>query len=260
MPVPTLYDDVYRWAFSRVPAQSGTVSAASITKNNALVTALFQFGLRSKITRLQTYAGSFAALGAPLIKDFGAGNDGINGFVSGDYSETTGLTGGTSKYIGTGFNPSSIPNTNSWHMGAYVRTGSDASTHLMGVQTGVGDTALLVSFAGTSYWDSWNSSTGRCSTADSAGTGLYIGTRTTSSASNLYKNGTSIASTAGAVGTPPNADLVVHAFNDSGASGIISFTARTVALYTMGSGLSATDVANYYKAVQAYQTAMGRQV
>jgi len=243
-----------------VPAQAGTVSSASVMKNNALMTDLFKFGLRSKVKRLGSYAGSFLALGAPLILDWGSPNDGINGFVSGDYSEATGLAGGTSKYIETGLNPVLAgASATSWHMGCYIRTGSDAATHAMGGQDPGQDTALLVSFSGTSYWDSNNFTTGRCSVADSAGTGLYIGSRTSASASNLYKNGTSIASTAGAAGVLPGVSMAVHAFHDS-ATGFISWNARTYALYTFGSGLTAGDVTNYYLAVQRYQTSFARQV
>src|SRR5688572_24188883 len=98
------YDpEVLDWV-DRVVANGGSVSQSTKDAANTFMVSIKAAGVRSKIYRLNLYAGTgFAACKTPLIKDIGDAVDTTVNFVSGDYSESTGLTGdGGSKYLSTG--------------------------------------------------------------------------------------------------------------------------------------------------------------
>ena len=147
---------------SRVNAQGSSVSGSSIATTDYLLNDLQRFGILPSIFRAGCYAGADTnALEAPLILRtsniwIAPTNDTLIGFTAANYSESTGLTGGTGKYIDTGFVFQNNDQQNSWHLGVYIRTGSDEASHAIGMQTSGGpDTVILVSYAGTSYWDCW---------------------------------------------------------------------------------------------------------
>lgn len=271
LPQPTLNDDTYRWAYSRVPTAGSSVSAASIMKNDALITGLRQHGLRSKIYRLGSFAGNtLAALSAPLIVDTrfsAASTDTLTGYVAGDYSESTGLAGRAASYIDTTFDPHLWSNLipNDWHISLYCRTGSDAGTVTAGCQsTGSWVTGIYISLSGTTYFDAWLADAGgRCSFADSLGVGFYLGTKVSSSSLVLYKNAVSKATAGGSAATPTGGISVTMAINAQRDSttgfGSIN-TTRTQSAYSLGSGMSASDSSAFYTVMQAYQASYARQV
>ena len=75
----------------------------------------------------------------------------------------------------------------------------------------------------------------------------------------LFRNGSSISSIAIPVVTIPSFNLYLGAMNRAGTAGL--FSNKELAFASMGgSKLTTTEAANYYTAVQAFQTTLGRQV
>jgi len=73
----------------------------------------------------------------------------------------------------------------------------------------------------------------------------------------MYVNGTSYGTPQISTGSYPNLPLFLFA-NNTGTAGL--FCNKRCAFATIGSGLDATDSANLYTAIQAFQTTLGRQV
>lgn len=92
--------------------------------------------------------------------------------------------------------------------------------------------------------------------------GLFVSTRTSLSSHIIYRNGSSVASnTSTETAAAMNSliyDLTFMVQNYIGS--LYDYSNRQYAWFSIGSGLNATDSTNLYTVVQAYQTALGRQV
>jgi hypothetical protein len=72
----------------------------------------------------------------------------------------------------------------------------------------------------------------------------------------VYSNGVSaITGLAGAF-TAPNLDIYTHALNRCGTS--IDYTAARLTAYSVGASMTAQQVADYYTAINAFQTSLSR--
>ena len=251
-----LHPQTVAWLQTIRGTQQSDVAPGTVMAANRYVGTIKAAGLVGKFFHHNLYVGrNLAAMAVcilpkPIILT-------LTGFVEGDFTEATGLIGGSGKYIN--FPAPNTFTTPGFHMGCYVRTASDEATVCMGGQhPGTCDAALYVSYSGTTYWDAYNTTTGRCSFADSSGTGLYIGNRSLS-AGKVYKNGVERASTSGASGNACDSSIDVHGLVDSG-SGHIQPTSRRLALLTFGESLTGTEITALYNAGQALHTELGRQV
>jgi hypothetical protein len=91
--------------------------------------------------------------------------------------------------------------------------------------------------------------------------GLFIGTSTSSTSAKLYKNGSSIGTSALTQARTMFANNVYFgASNWSPSNTAIYFSARENAFASIGDGLTDTQASNFYTAVQAFQTTLTRQV
>lgn len=247
----------------RVQAQGSNVTIVGTqTAVGCYIDGLMTDGLWTKILRMSIYAGDdLNALKAPLKPggDFDL-LDTLTNFDAGDYAQNTGLTGnGTDESVltGTGMAVSPI-GQDDVHMACYCRT-SDNAGFCMGTQnSGTGNADFLAPSdgSGTSYCEISNFTTGLISVADMDGVGMYIGTRTSSSSIVIYKNGTSIVSGAGAGGALITGRVAVHAMTSAGAA--INLTARTIEMYSLGSGFSSTDAVNFTARYATLRAALGR--
>jgi hypothetical protein len=88
--------------------------------------------------------------------------------------------------------------------------------------------------------------------------GFTTGTRRSSTDVELYFNGASVATGSISSLNLPSNNFWLGGVNDNG---IISFpTDQELAFAHLGDGLTDTEAANFYTAVQAFQTTLGRQV
>jgi len=225
--------------------------------------------VRTPTRRLNPYKGTgLGACRTPLIHDTGDGFDTLVNFVEADYSETNGLTGDAStKYNNTQtsyidlFAVDSVNHSISY--GLFNRSASNAAEHSMGSHDGSSYSYLSPSIAAVSYFAMANPGL-QMTAVDSAGTGFYLGTRTTDTDRKLYKNGTQIASNAvadngamsGGGSANTNRLVFVHCFANwtTTPPTPTALTSRTLAGYQFATGLDATQQGIVNNAWQKMET------
>jgi hypothetical protein len=89
--------------------------------------------------------------------------------------------------------------------------------------------------------------------------GFINGTVTSSSNSVLYQNGSAVFTTAGATSFGSTYEYYLGTFNLQGSPSS-DYNNALVAFTSLGGSLTPTNAANFYTAVQAFQTTLGRQV
>lgn len=272
--------EVLNWV-SRVRALGGSVSNPTKQAASTFMKAIKAAGLRSKIWRLNLYAGTSGGalenIREVLIKDRPTATDGRdvnNGFINSDYSEATGMAKATNPGAGAFLDTQLSPfndfggNTTDLHTAVYCRSNLNESNNsfIGSLNAGVGATSiyltLRITLAGNnSYGLLIGDAAGSFPQAADANTlGFYQVCRTSSTNCVMYKNGAVFATATGATsGSAVGPTLYIHAEHDSGSGATIA-TAGTIAGYSIGTGMNATEALAFYNAWQTFQTALGRQV
>lgn len=258
------YDsDALAWA-TAVTAAGGTYSTPTLDAVSDFCVSAKANGYWSKINRINLICGNnLTAARVPLKVGGGASIDTNVSFVSGDYSESTGLTGnGSTKHLRTGLTPNGTLTLNDTHLAVYNRAPNATGGQIgVGVDDGVSFFQIYSPLStGTFFSDQYNSSgaAGRVSGAITAPYRLLVASRTASNSHVVYKDGASVASNATSGGGLPNLAFYVFAANSNGTAG--QFTAMPLAAYSIGAGLTAGEVASFSTDIQTFQTALGRQV
>ncbi len=191
----------------KVRTRGGGPSGVGIVANDYMVKALKANGLRTSIVWLSTYTGvGINALKAPIINDINPQtDDSPQNLDAADFSESVGLTGnGTDEFMLVGVtqgNLFALDSTNhSFTYGGYVCSSNNQSGFGMGVYNGSDYCYLYVSNGTGTTFFSTGISANQISVADSAGTGLYVGSYNTTTDAKLYKQGSQIGTSA----TPGN--------------------------------------------------------
>lgn len=244
---------------TRVQGQGSDVTIPQTqTATGCFIDGLMTDGVWSKIVRMSILAGDgLLALNAPLKNGGPSATDTLNNFVAGNYSQSSGLTGnGSTTFLDTGLLANSgLMGDNDIHLGFYSRNSANTG-HAIGAYIGpVGDNILIVS-AGNTFFTCNNDSTAQASYADGDGFGFYLGSRTSTSSSVIYRNAVSKATNTNAGGTRPAFSFYVLALNFNGSS--FGSSAITAELYSVGTGLTATDVSNFNSRYATLRTALGR--
>jgi hypothetical protein len=267
--IVSLHPEAVAWR-DAVVDNGGSVSGATLAAVSDFCTAIDAAGIRDRFYRLNLFAGTGinAAL-VPLYRgpsrtgtQYGNATDTNNGpFVSGDYAETGasgGLKGnGTSKYLDTGL-PMNYPATNGdRHLGIYktlLATQTAASIAAVDSASPLTLYQLLRLSTQIQYFSGGN--TTNAVQTDAVGHWLAMGTVNKS----LYLNGVEQVSNSTGSDTVNTAtrSFYVFARNDSGTTNIYSNERQ--AAYSIGSSMNATQAAGFYTAMQAFQTALGRNV
>jgi hypothetical protein len=221
-------------------------------------------GLRQRFFRVGIFAGTGlnAAL-VPLYRgpslsgtQYGNATDtNVGPFVSGDYAESSGLTGnGSSKYLDTGFPMNTLPSTTSGHAAVYCRNRSSSSAFcgMVGVNL-AGGTGFGVATDATVYaqWGAFANTSNNVN-------GLLVSSRTSATSLVAYAAGVAIATTITST-TPTASTLNATVFvSRNSASSHTFFDARTYGFYSIGTGLSALEVSALTTAVNVFQSTLGR--
>jgi hypothetical protein len=284
-PTQSLHPEAADWA-SRVRANGGT-TGVSLPAVSSFCKAIDAAGIRSKILRANLFCGgggntnAFLVplyLGSSISSRIGNTLDtNVGGlFVSGDYNETGasgGLTGGTTRYLTTGLLTSALPAIATGHLAAYVMTGFSAASayglvasfssgfdgsNYYGIEANAGNTAGTMSGS----WGSAFSGRATVTSANGAGIGFVATSRVASDDNRLYRNGSQIGTAQTASTTP--------AANNGGGFSVFASMAQTASAafyapvqmggYSIGTGLTAAEMAAYNTAMQAFQAALSRNV
>ena len=269
---------------SRVITNGGTVSASTLKAVDTFCKAISSAGLRDRFYRLNLFAGgNLSACLVPLYRNtslsgspLGNATDTNAGsvFVSGDYSESVGLTptlaGG--KHLDTGLTPDALPLSvvQAMHLavshGPVPAPASSTLARMLGAGNGAADRHWIQVAIENSGTPKVTSPLGKTSEVSSATlpTGAqpsasWVSSRTSATSLVLYKNGASDGTLATSVTgiASHNRAFTVFRINLSGSiiGDSYNFPHRH---YSIGAGLTASQAAAYETALAAFRTALGR--
>lgn len=264
---PPLDPDALDWR-ARVLAAGGTVSTSTLVAVSLFCQGCKSDAIWAKLGRVNLFCGGeLTACLVPLKVGSGGATDANTNFVAGDYTETGvggGLKGnGSSKCLDTGLAQSAFT-AGDRHIGVYECA---KSTKSYDTSIGSGTNAGFANFWGLGtqataadyiYFSSQSAVGPTLSTYTSAGAHLCgVGSSTTAK---LYVNGVSAGSAvpSGTTPTPSALTQFLFAINRSGTP--TEYTDARLGGYHVGTGLSATEAESLYTRIQAFQTALGRQV
>ncbi len=250
---------------TRTEAAGGTIPTATKNAVDAFVVSCKAAGIFTKFKRLNLFCGSnLTACLSPLVNTIGNAMDTNTGFVSGDYSETTGLTGDGTSYLSTGLIPNTTFNYNNWHVGFYVVASTPTGKMDIGC---VGHPSGNIQFrmisnygSGTGYGviagDYNNNANPAFQEYGAAITGgFFLSSRKTSSSMRVRKTNSVLndwTDTYNGIQALPTAEFRVmsdaHAGPTSHASGG----------YSVGLALSDSEGASFCSIMETFQTALTR--
>jgi len=241
------------------PDAQAFITAAAITDStqqnaiNTLVVSLKGYSIWTKFKAIYPIVGGVASSHAVNLKTPGTHN---LTFATGVTHSSTGMIGnGTTGYANTNLSPSTILLQNSTHYSFYSRTNLNLSQIEMGA--GVFLNILQIRTTGITYHRVNGSALAQH--ADGNSLGFYTGNRTASTVINAWKNGVKIVTGATTASAPPTANnIFILGLNNSGV--LNSPSTKECAFSSIGNGLTDTEAANFYTAVQAYQTTLGRSI
>jgi hypothetical protein len=174
------------------------------------------------------------------------------------HSSTGALPNGTNGYADTFITPSTSLTQNSSHLSYYSRTNISASQVEMGSKNSSDNGSLLSARLSGSAYFRINTLSQYITYVESDSRAFYIANRTSSNVTNGFRNSTKVATGAFASTALTTQKISIGAWNDSGLIG--NYSTKECALASIGDGLTDTEAANFYTAVQAFQTTLSRQV
>ena len=268
------------FGFNVKPRRAGGVSydadaqafftAASITDTtqksavNQLVLDLKSYNIWTKMTALYPIVGGSATshkfnLKNPLDTDAAYRLS----FSTGWTHASTGMTpNGTSAFANT-FLGSAAIGLNTGHLSFYSRTNSLSAASKSSIgslrpQSGANSYSDLGMGSVSQDYFRWNNSGTYDNIAQTNTLGFYNGSRTASNVIKLFKSGAAIVNGTAASQATSSVSFYISAANNNGVTQ--NYDNKECAFASIGSGLNATEAANFYTAVQAYQTTLSRNV
>lgn len=249
---------------------SGLTGATNLTAINTLVIALKGYGIWTKMKAIYPFIGGTAALHKWNLKNPLDTNAAFRLVFNGGYTHSsTGIAGnGINAYADTFLVPDTVFSVaNNVHLSVYSRTNAAGLADIdMGGYNGsqVGGVGALLLGVG------WNNSTRgnlhqgtEIAFFNLNSLGFYIGTRI-GSAQKIFKNTTLGVSVTSATALKLQNKIALSgafsspAYGSGVDTGLLS--AKEYAFSSIGDGLTDTEAANFYSAVQAYQVALSRNV
>ena len=248
-----LDEEAWDWAYNRVPSNGGTINDSDAEKISTFMTSLkATSGLREAIKRLNIFGGADLFSGmVPLIKDAGSDLETNYNFTSSDIDQ--GINASTGKYLdlGTLFTDITDASFQNFHISASVKGVSLPSTTTAYV---LGNSNIKLDL---------NSSTAKLNyatktvTSSSTGPAFWIASQETS-ATNLYKNGTSTGSgTSDGTGSNDGANKFILFGSQTENGAVANFVGR-LSLYSLGTALTSAQQTAFTSAVSTLETALKR--
>jgi hypothetical protein len=241
------------------------ITAAAITDPvqinaiNTLVEGMKTDGIWTKMKAIYPFVGGTASTHKYNLKDPRDLDAAFRLVFNGGWTHSSnGATpNGTNGYADTKLVPSSSLSTNSAHFSKYNRTNDLSGIKVDGCANTITDNFLQHNYTGA------NAIIGQSLTSLASYTatdtrGLFNATRTATNSINVFRNSTNIATNTGIISALPNTSVFIGARNDG--SGTVFYNSYQAAFSSIGDGLTDTEAANLYTRVQAFQTALSRQV
>ena len=174
---------------------------------------------------------------------------------------------GTSKYLDTGFAPNTLT-LGDTHLSGYAVTANAgiAYSTVVGSFTAAGSSELGLYFNqatlnSAAYYAENNGANGFVLSSSNNPTGHLIGTATSTTDRRVFVNGSQSGSTATTTSTVALAARTLFVFaRNSALNNDFKYSSPRLGAYSIGAGLSVSQASAFYTAMQAFQTALGRNV
>lgn len=242
------------------PDAQAFITAAAITDPtqqsaiNTLVVDLKGYSIWTKFKAIYPIVGGSASSHAVNLKTPGTYN---MSFATGVTHSSTGMISGGAGYADTNLSQSLL-SQNSTHLSFYSRTNLNTNQAEIGINGPVYN-LMQIRVSGTGYY--LINTGGLPTAAETDSRGFFIGNRQASNDIDAWKNGVKILNGTTASGVVVNGNLFILAYNNiQGGGGAAAVSTKQCAFASIGDGLTDTDAANFYTAVQAFQTTLSRQV
>jgi SPP1 family predicted phage head-tail adaptor len=239
--------------FARVTTAGGTLTTTEQNAVNTLVVQMKADGIWTKMKAIYPMVGGGQGNPAEACRQNLKSASFTGTFTSGWTFASTGATGnGTSAYMDTNFNPNTSSNVDSKHLSYYSRN------NFINCQIGIIASGYDQIFYIDSSYYSILSSLNYSAITTATTNGFVLASRTSVlGGCKTYVNNSNLGNDGVTATANPNGNLWLNARSPS-ASGTASN--NQCAFASIGDGLTDTEAANFYTAVQAFQTTLNRQV
>lgn len=250
-----VYDADAQAFFDRVTIAGGSLSITEKNAVNQLVLDMKSYGIWTKMKAIYPMVGASAAACSQNLKS----SSFTGTFTSGWTFASTGvMPNGTSAYMNTNLIPSTAINLNSVSQCIYSRTILSGA----GIMMGCNNTSdyLILSQANATLIQSQLNTIGSDyitgTITDSKG--FLLSNRIDSTNVNIWRNSTKLNSAVKTSTNRPNLNYYIGARNAEGNPS--NYDIKEYAFASLGDGFTDTEAANFYTAVQVFQTTLSRQV
>jgi hypothetical protein len=239
---------------------AGIVDQVEANAINNLVIGLKADSLWTKMKAIYPFVGGTASTHKYNLKDPRDLDAAFRIFWNGGVTHSSNGVqfGGVNGWAETYLNANTAFTTNdSFHGSIYSRTNSNIDAADYGGVNASARTELWIRGADGNLYTSAHLN--RIITPNSNSTGYYISTRTNSTTFKVFKNNSQLGSTyTGANGARLDVTMPIGAYKIGTTP--LYFSNRQYAFASIGDGLTDTEAANFYTAVQAFQTSLNRQI
>lgn len=252
------------------PDAQAFITAASITDPtqqsaiNTLVTDLKGYNIWTKMKALYPFVGGTSTSHKFNLKDPQDTDAAFRLVFNGGWTHSsTGATpNGTNGWADTFVKTGTDLSLNSSHVSVYLRTDTAASDRI----------AIANCFGGSSFelslWvkTSSNNTSHRNNTSnvslisDTDSRGFYIGNRNSSTEQKIIKNNTINTFSVNSIATTNTRTINISSALQASSTVRAYYNDKEYAFSSIGDGLTDTEAANFYTAVQAFQTTLSRNV
>ncbi len=249
------------------PDAQAFITAAAITDPtqqaaiNTLVVDLKGYNIWTKMKALYPFVGGTASTHKFNLKDPRDLNAAFRLVFNGGWTHSsTGATpNGTNGYADTFLIPNTSLANSSGHLSVYSRTNISGFFYDMGAASGAGtaENSVISRWTDNKFYSQYGTPT-YPNTANTDSRGLFITNRNSATNTTGYKNGSKVIDTAQTSSQLSQTNVYLGATNAFGSS--TNYSPRNYAFASIGDGLTDTEAANFYTAVQAFQTAIGRSI
>jgi hypothetical protein len=168
-----------------------------------------------------------------------------------------GVTGnGSNGYGDTKLTPSVSQSLNDAHLSIYNRTNA-VSNYDIGARSATPTTFAQIGFTTNGVWYTINQGN-EPTTTIARYDGLFIASRTASNIIRGFQNSTRLSNLTNASSALPTSPHFLLARSISGSAA--GYSSHNLAFASIGAGLSDAEAGNFYTAVMAFQTTLGRNV
>lgn len=240
-------------------AATGETNFTILGALNTLESDLTTYGLTSKMKALYPMVGGTSTKHSYNFMNTAQYQ--ITWFGGVTHTSTGSISNVINGYGKTGLVPSTsiFTNNQNIHQSFYSRTNNTTAGYEMGASTNpVGNEFHLICKYSNGNQYALYTSTAVSANSDSRGHYMAL---SVAAGVKTVKNG-SVTNTAGVSTTNLSAyttqDIAI--FGDNRMGSVTEYSSKECAFASIGLGLTDTEVANFYTAVQAFQTTLGRQV